>query len=76
MEYVYDNKGDELTFFLILLCGYRIIFKVDVPAPCICNHFGSGLLLPNTDESYCQKIKDAKNILFICSLEQTCFLNC
>lgn len=50
MEYVYDNKGDELTFFLILLCGYRIIFKVDVPAPCICKHFGSGLFLPNTDE--------------------------
>lgn len=34
MEYVHDKKGDELTFFLILLCGYRVVFKVDVLASC------------------------------------------
>lgn len=53
MEYVYDNKGDELIFFFILLCGYRIIFKVDVLVFCICKYFGSGLFLFNIDESYC-----------------------
>lgn len=35
MEYVFDKKGDELIFFFILLCGYRLVFKVDVLVFCI-----------------------------------------